>query len=126
MLGLPLPYALGGAALLVVASAGGGYLQGRSDGRAVVSAKVAGAMDKARIAIAAQQSKIDRVETAYAAAEASRQIETRTFHTESNRYVDRPAQRLACIDPDAGRLLDRATAAANVGTDQPDAAPADR
>jgi hypothetical protein len=126
MLGIPNPYAIGGAAILAVAGIGGSYVKGRSDDRAVVNAKVAQAMDKARIPIVAQQGRIDRVEIVYAAIEANRQIETRTFHTESTRYVDRPAQRLACIDPDAVRLLDRATAAANVGADQPAAAPAHR
>tara|TARA_R110002074_G_scaffold262994_1_gene435102 strand:- start:12825 stop:13214 length:390 start_codon:yes stop_codon:yes gene_type:complete len=105
------PYIAGLA--IIAAILGFTYSKGRAAGAASVQAKYAKAADKALAAMKRGQAKIDDLDRAYAATSATQQSNARTIHYETQRIIDRPVYRNACVDGAGLGLLDRAADNAN-------------
>lgn len=115
MIGIANPYVLIGGALALVAALGGAYLQGRSDGRAVMASKAVKQIERVQKAADLARVRVDGAVSILAAAQTQQTTDFREITRETVRVIDRPVYRNVCGDADASKLLDRAHAAANRG-----------
>lgn len=109
------PSALRTAAPYLIAAAliAGAYVQGRSDGRAVMASKALEQVKLVQIAADKSRIRIDGAVALLASAQSGQATEFREINRETIRVIDRPVYRVTCVDADGVGLLDRARAAAN-------------
>lgn len=114
MIGLN-PYAIGGAALILLSASTGSYVLGRTH---MANERDAQALEQIQAIERARDAGVERVRIAAAAvaeAQTHQSTEFREITRETVKIVDRPILRTVCGDAESVRLFDRAAAAANRG-----------
>jgi len=108
---LPHTWLVGGAAVLLALA--GAYLQGRSDGRAVIQAQVVKQVEAQRKATEAAQVKIDQIEVQHEHSQSRRAERARAIRSEAVTISHAPDYTRPCFDTTGVRLVNDAIASAN-------------